>query len=708
MKNSELISLKKGAFFEHEGKKYRTAEDGLRYKKNCKKKCIVPPTGESQQAVIIDTAVSKKWIQPETKTMAETHDMLRLDLEDAVALPDQEPLPSKQFVPQRITEPDHQVTDAEEKNPDTTDATENGLTSDPSIEEPSLSDHTEEPKAPDDQSRCPPEDSSTVSAESPPVNLDKGPLRSKKGDAQGVDKSEFTSSTESFFYILVDSIRARTFLVRGLIYPAIYDEDELDKQYQDHHQPGSLRLTSDRPQLNSKNQVILKVLLLDDEIQTLENSGFMFDRPLPISRLCQIEISPAAGGPERFVKGWVNPDVPAPPLDLFCEASEPSDLTDNTIVPQTEDIGAKPKEEIKDAIKRFDRALGAVAFWRNADRYVSGVSGYYSDYPEGFETVFDLIIDSADSANSDESFLTCFFLYILGIKTQNSRPTSNCILDDLLLTASHIDRKYARECAACLYEKLDRNEALRDAFKKLFEGDYRTAIRLLQKPNIPIETAVLAALFKYSARKSNDHQIIKAVIHEDIPNHEHRRAVLAVLGAYHGYAAINACEETLPSIHPDISDKIEARPDIKFHLKNRFERILIEALYRRSFGFFDYADVPLDSLYVSFFPPSENSTKTEELEESDLVVRSELYRNELLVRTYQAEMGLKAVRVFYDERPEGYAYYEFRVKFPKKLFHDLAESKVSKAFNEMLQIVQTIWGQMERQIFDRQSKGDRK
>lgn len=705
MKNSELISLKKGAYFKHEEKEYKVIEDGLKYKITCKKKCIVPPTGEIQQAVGVERAIANKWIESK-KEEAKTDDAFQLTAIDSDIALDQESPPSNRVDHQPMTKEDydHKVTKAEKNFKPLKDSRSKNT----STEEPLLSNQTEESKASDSQNYCAPEDASGTSTELPAIEINKAQASSKKKDDQERDTLVSKSSSEKIFFILVDSIRARTFLVRGLIYPAIYDEDGLDRKYLDDHQPESLLLTRNRPQFKNEKQVILKVLLLPGEIKTMEKSEFMLEQPLPISRLYKIEILPEAGGSQRFAKGWITPDVPVPPLDLFCEASEPLDLNDGVIGQQNRDASFKPKKENKDAIRKFDRAMGAVAFWRNADRYVSEVSGHYADYPSGFETIFSTIMDSVDSKSFNDSFLSCFFSYVLGAECPNSQVTASCVLDEIFSTAPYISKDTARKHAKYLFEKLDKNDDLRDAFKKLFEGDYRAAIKLLQKPSIPIEAAVLAALFKYSARRSNDHRVVKAELHRDLPSNEHRHAVLAALGAFHGYAAIDAREENLPSIHPKISGKIETRPDIKFHLRNRFERLLIEALYRHSFGFLDYADVPLDSLYSSFSSPLDGSTTEEESEKNFFTVRSKIYRNELLVKSYQIKTNQNTIGVFYDKTQEGCAYYEFRIQLPKNLFHDLAESKASESFGKTLQLAGEIWNKMISQIFDKQPNDSHK
>jgi hypothetical protein len=129
------------------------------------------------------------------------------------------------------------------------------------------------------------------------------------------DPIPLRTKNDNVYYMPVDNLRAQVYLAHGLIYPGIYDKAGLSADFDDSQRlsPAELTLFED-PQPLKKNQLLLKVLLQLDEVTDADHSGSMlrFPLPLPISRISGIEVPQEVGDLDRFVDGWVKPDVPVP------------------------------------------------------------------------------------------------------------------------------------------------------------------------------------------------------------------------------------------------------------------------------------------------------------------------------------------------------------------------------------------------------------
>ncbi|NTU74001.1 hypothetical protein HGB07_07650, partial [Candidatus Roizmanbacteria bacterium] len=209
-------------------------------------------------------------------------------------------------------------------------------------------------------------------------------------------------------------------------------------------------------------------------------------------------------------------------------------------------------------------------------------TGHYADYPEVFFSLCEKVVGQLGLDSSKRSAPDPLLLALLDIPEQSSSDE----IQTLSLTQSkeqYIEKETARAIATEIYKRTGEKDALANAFKLLFSENYRSAIQLLQSPELPDEAAILAILFKFSGRQSNDHRTVKQRFHEDWSNIPRASLALAVLGAYFGYTAMDARETSLYSVHPLILPLLEDNPPIKFHLETSLERLIIEALYQRAF-----------------------------------------------------------------------------------------------------------------------------
>ena len=445
------------------------------------------------------------------------------------------------------------------------------------------------------------------------------------------ESTKVSNRARSLFYMSVDQLRTQVFLAHGLIYPAIWDKaigssDFDDIQRQD---PTALTLFA-APQPIHKNQHLLGILLLPEEVKTCGGTSevLRYPLPLPISRLTSIGISPEQGDLNRYIAGWIKPDVPVP-KHLFSIAPAVYQGADGAVEGITQDYGIQSKE-VEDSISKFNRYMGLVAFLRNVDRYFSVKTGCYADYPEEYFSLCATITGDAAFNPHKHSHVDPLLLSLLNREDGLSEVAKNIralvIADD-----AFIEKERARTLAMEIYKATGEQEEVRQAFKILFAGDYRSAIQELRQAKFPYEAGVLAALFKYSSRQSNDHRNVKQRIHEDWLNPRQIVPILGTLGAYYGYTALDAKETGLYAVHPLLKLLVEQNPEIKFHLQTLFELQLIESLYQWAF----YQRVP-DSNMLSLYDKPPISAVPMALGTPGRLVNDRSYRvGDLFVRRFE-------------------------------------------------------------------------
>lgn len=391
-------------------------------------------------------------------------------------------------------------------------------------------------------------------------------------------------SGDNTYFMPVDELRAQVFLVHGLLYPPVYDRAGAAADFADNQglSPGDISLF-ETPQPLKKRQVLLKILLHPDEVADADRVGgtLRLATPLPISRLVGISLPASAGPVERYVNGWEKPDLPVP-RHLFSGDAPEAREQEAPSTSQATRRNAKQVAETAESVAKFDRYLGIMAFLRNTARYFSQKCGQYADYPDAYLSLAAAVLGKHDVEPSPPTVLEPFLTALLDLDCQ-LRPHAEIVLSMAKCQDPYIEKEKARDFAMKIYKNTGESETLAQAFKTLFSGDYRSAIRTLQGPGVPPEAAVLAGLFKFSNRQAGDHRTVKQRLHEDWNCAAQVIPVIASLGSFHGYTAMDAMETTLYSVHPLIQPLIEQRPPIKFHLTTIFERQLIEALYQRAF-----------------------------------------------------------------------------------------------------------------------------
>lgn len=466
---------------------------------------------------------------------------------------------------------------------------------------------------------------------------DKSAARSGKKASKGKQQSPknitpiTVNPTHSTYYLPVSQLRAQVFLAHGLIYPAIYDINNAqainDAQA---FVPNGLELWKEQPPIN-KEELLLGVRLTSEELSSAvhhEDTIFLAT-PIPISRLVEVAI-PAKSSNDiaKYIRGWIEPDVPIP-ASLFTSAKHIAETPpSNPLITSSILLPTKDKELVQHAIARYDRIMGMFSYMRNSARYHSARLGLYADYPAQFFHLAGQIHTCLDLAQVPNVPTSPLLQSIL----EGETPTTPMI-EDLrkLVTSSHayIDKAIVKPIALAIQDASGKDSKIQEAFKLLFDEDYKASIRLLQMDSISEQAVLLATLYKFSDRQSNDYRNIKPTLHEDWFSVLPVASILGMLGAYYGYTSLDARESRLYSVDSRLSEHIEQRPAIKFHLESQFERELVESIFQWTFN-----NKKLDSSMMVLFDnlhpnpvlrlglPATNVWKGDSYRVSDVIVRN--------------------------------------------------------------------------------------
>jgi len=407
----------------------------------------------------------------------------------------------------------------------------------------------------------------------------KGRSRKKGQDPTAADKDQ------TVFFMPVAPIRTQVFLTTGLLFPALYDLAKTATQVRDSQSRDATSITLFRDPIQPPvGELLLEVLLTAEEVMdaTPRNNGLALHWPIPVSRLLRINVPRAMGTPETYLAGWTFPDVPVP-THLFSalESTAPVAQVGETDPSRMDE--SKATADIAEAIARYNKYMGMFAYLRNGSRYFSENQSRYADYPATFFALATNLTDVFGNPFSEKSVLHPLLTALLDTTVGSEFPV-NAFVKLVNEQPPCIQKEVAKELARQLYSATGGKELVGQAFKTLFDmGDYKTSIQHLQGRDIPHELAILATLYRFSNRQSNDHLTIKQRFHSDWTELTTAMETLAVLGAYYGYAMLPARETKLYSVNSQIDGLIDPTPAIKFHLVNRFERQLIESIYQWAF-----------------------------------------------------------------------------------------------------------------------------
>ena len=450
--------------------------------------------------------------------------------------------------------------------------------------------------------------------------------------------------SDNLYYIQASILRVQVYLAHGLIYPEKYDTIKTNNDMKDiqSEAPDYITLNKTEPKNTSMNNILLlSVLITDEEAARFEQNGNMayYHLPIPISRLVGIGVPCKANDLRAFIAGWLEPDVPVPE-HLFYATGGVDAATDITQVDTsfaTQSAEAYDpdvsKKDVSKKIEEYNRLMGALAYQRNAARYISKRTGIYADYPSLFFNMLNMLYE-LPPGNLDPEEVTLPILCALFDKKTELTTLQKDLLALIYSADDYIEKARAREVAKKLYGN-DTN--LAEVFKALFNYDYTTSVSLIKSSIDNLDAIIFAALYQFSNKQANDHRNVKMTLHADWDNSHIIATILSVLGAYYGYTALDAKETRLYEVDKRLSDYIEAKPKIKFHLENKFERIVIESIYTWVF-FEKRLETKTEALYDKVKP----IVKTEKLSlPPKILYKDQSYQvKDLLVKRYAVtELG---------------------------------------------------------------------
>ncbi len=384
------------------------------------------------------------------------------------------------------------------------------------------------------------------------------------------------------FYLSVDYIRVQGYLAQGLIYPSVLEGPRGD-EYDDVQSLAKIHLHFTRHPLElSPRELTLAVFLTTDEIQdALSGKNDLFlNRPLPISRVRTIYVPRGEDSLDIYLDGWILPDV-AVPRHLFRFLDEAENVQPGLEIKQA--IQPPDGGDIAESANGrtcFDRMLGAMAYMRNVSCYYSEQEEVYQSFPNFYANISRWLLANGDRPDSN------LIAAIFDENLRNELTETERAVFELLHRKGNAEKEEIKQIARDQCTRNKGDELLREAYTLALGemDDYMGALELLNANDCELITWIIVVLFHYRMKNSNDYRNIKQKIADNWKNPRIAAKIMAFLGAYYGYAKLDAKEYTTYSWHPEIAKAVERRPNIKYHLESLHERVLIETVYRRAFN----------------------------------------------------------------------------------------------------------------------------
>ena len=360
------------------------------------------------------------------------------------------------------------------------------------------------------------------------------------------------------FLLQIHRIKLQDYIQSALIAPDKYLGDEIEKDIQSKN-PDYLVLSDGYIDTLDEYQILLELILTDTEQKRLQKVDdiYYMDFPLPITRIKKVYVK------DNDIKNHIMVNI---------HTSEKGFLPDRlfyVFLNDDENIFTKKNYLIlKSKIKKndyitpitlFDKRLGMYCFMKNTNIYYTNDTGLISNYSDSFLSTFKECLDD----KLDLSKLSLFL-------------NENHKFRTLLYSNEQINKEFIEE----IYNEIKDLE-VKEIFSKILEPNniLKTLPLLLEKEAYIHYFICLVYYFrqKDSNKKDNFKVEIKNLIPENIAE-----IALSILGIYFGYKILRANEKI------ELSDKVYKQIfgnifNIKFKLDTKFDYIVLETLYLRSF-----------------------------------------------------------------------------------------------------------------------------
>lgn len=373
------------------------------------------------------------------------------------------------------------------------------------------------------------------------------------------------------FLLQIHRIKLQDYIQGALIAPDRYLGDEIEKDIQSIN-PDYLVLSNGYIDELDEYQILLELILTDTEKKKLQKIDdiYYMDFPVPLTRIKKIYVQ------DEDIKNHIIVNI---------QTSEKGFLPDrlfDVFLKNDENIfNKKGYIDLKSDIKRnnystqirlFDKRLGMYSFMKNTNIYYTNDTGIISNYSNNFLSTFKECLD--DKLDSSK---------LLAVLKENDKFRT------LLYSNEQINKEFIEEICNEI-EDLE----IKEIFSKILEPNsiLKTLPLLLEKNAYIYYFISLVYYFrqKDSNKKDNFKIEIKNIIPENVAE-----TALAILGIYFGYKILRANEKI--ELNDEMYNQIFGDIfNLKFKLDIKFDYIVLETLYLRSF----YKELGRDFEYLEY------------------------------------------------------------------------------------------------------------
>jgi hypothetical protein len=379
------------------------------------------------------------------------------------------------------------------------------------------------------------------------------------------------------FLLQIHRIKLQDYIQSALIAPDKYLGDEIEKDIQSKNED-FLALSDGYFEELDEYQILLELILTDEEKEKLikVDDVYYTDFPFPITRIKRIYVQNdeiknhiiinVNNSEKGFITERLFDTFEKDEITLF-EKKNYSKLSNNT-----------SKSDFINKITLYNKRLGMFSFMKNTNIYYTNDTKEFSNYSDRYLiTLKDYLTIEKD--NSD----------LLDVLKQNIQ------FKELLYTNNQIDKEFIES----VYNNIE-NVEIKKIFSKVLEPNniLKTLPLLLEKEAYIYYFICLVYYFrqKDSNKKDNFKIEIKNIIPKDIAE-----TALAILGIYFGYNILRADEKI--ELNDEIYKQIFGNLfNMKFKLDSKFDYIVLETLYQRTF----YNELGRDFEYLEYPQNIEN------------------------------------------------------------------------------------------------------
>ena len=418
------------------------------------------------------------------------------------------------------------------------------------------------------------------------------------------------------FLLQIHRIKLQDYIQCGLIVADKYLGDEIEKDIQSIN-PDYLVLSNGYIDDLDEYQILLELILTADEKEKLQKVDdiYYMGFPLPLTRIKKIYVQ------NENIKNHIIVNI---------QTSEKGFLSDklfDVYLNGEENIFIKKSyvdfrlnienNDYSTQIRLFDKRLGMYCFMKNTNIYYTNDTGVISNYSDNFLAIFKECLD--DKLDSSK---------ISSILKENEK------FRILLYSNKQIDKEFIEE----IYNEIQDLE-IKEIFSKILEPNniLKTLPLLLEKKACIYYFICL--LYYFRQKDSNKKDNFKIEIKNLIPKNIAETA-LAILGIYFGYKILRANEKI--ELHDEVYNQIFGNIfNIKFKLDTKFDYIVLETLYLRSF----YKELGRDFEYLEYPQNVENNinfTKEEDFKQNYKYEEIETFFDKVFFRITKID-GIKNV-----------------------------------------------------------------